>query len=383
MFHVKQEKTMIYFDNAATSWPKPCETKSEVLNVMERYGANPGRGAYPFAKETAAYMESARRELADFLGVTPEHLIFTSGNTESANLVLKSALRPGEHLIYTSLEHNAVRRAAHYLAKNGAEITMVSGGDAETLLRETENAIRENTRLIAVNHGSNVTGAVQPLAEAAKLGAKHGIPVFGDLAQTAGVLDFSPEKAGLAFAAYAGHKSLLGYGGVGALYVRDPLSLRPLLHGGTGILSYLKDQPRIVPGGFEAGTRNLLGVGSLLGGVRYIKKRSMAKIREHETELAEFFAGELKKMPHIRVYRREGTFSLPVVSLNVAGMSGDQVASYLARKGDICVRAGLHCAPDAHAALGTEHWGTVRFSFGPFNTIAEAEEGLRLLKALK
>lgn len=376
---------MIYFDNAATSWPKPAETKEEMLRVMERYGANPGRGGYTFAKETSAYMEGARKEIADFLGVIPSrHLIFTGGNTESANLVLKSFLRPGDHAVYTSMEHNAVLRPLKWMEYRGVSLTMAPfSSEKAEFLSLLEKSIQKNTRLFVVNHGSNVFGALSPLAEIIELGKKYNIAVFADMAQTAGFLDFPVSVEGLDFAAFAGHKSLLGYGGIGLLYIRDPKTVFPLLHGGTGSMSHLTNQPSVVPSGFEAGTRNLVGIGSLLGGVRYLKKRGLSSVREHEMACYRRFRRGLRSLSHIDLYGADAEEHLPVISFNVKDMSPGEVALTLDKKAGICGRAGLHCAPLAHKTIGTLKRGTVRFSFGPFNTYDEVDEALNVLETIK
>ena len=382
---MKQGEKMIYFDNAATSWPKPSETKEEMLRAAERYGANPGRGGYAFAKETSAYMESARKEIADFLGVIPSrHLIFTGGNTESANLVIKSCLRPGDHAICTSMEHNAVYRPLKEREKHCVELTEIPySRDKETFLGSMEAAIKPNTRLIAVNHGSNVFGAVTPLREVIDLAKKYRIPVFADMAQTAGFLDFPAAAEGLDFAAYAGHKGLLGYGGIGLLYIRDPQIVSPLIHGGTGSLSRLTNQPRILPSGFEAGTRNLIGIGALLGGVRYLKKRGLASVREHEMNCYRRFREGLRALNHIEIYEADLREHLPVISFNVKDLPPAAVALALDQKAGICGRAGLHCSPSAHRVIGTEQRGTLRFSFGPFNTAEEVDIALNVLNDIR
>lgn len=375
---------MIYFDNAATSWPKPSETKEEMRRVMENFGANPGRGAYTFAKETLAYMEEARAEIADFLGVIPpRHLIFTSGNTESANFVLKTCLHQGDHVIYTSLEHNAVLRPLKFMEKQGVSLTMVPfSPDKDAFLSHLEGAIQNNTRLIAVNHGSNVFGAVLPLREIIDMAKQNRLLIFTDMAQTAGFLDFPVSIEGLDFAAFAGHKSLMGYGGIGLLYIRDPKTLSPFIHGGTGSMSHLTNQPSILPAGFEAGTRNLAGIGSLLGGVRFLKRRGLPRIREHERLCYRRFKEGLKRLSHIEVYDFESDDHLPVISFNVKDMFPGEVALALDKKAGICGRAGLHCAPLAHQTIGTLNRGTIRFSFGPFNTAEEIDKALNVLDTI-
>lgn len=379
-------KSMIYFDNAATSYPKPEEVQAEVINVMKHFGANPGRGGYAFAKETSQYMDSARKEIADFLAVSPyKNLLFTSGATEGANVVLKSCLKRGDHLIYTGAEHNATGRPVKWLESAEIEVSKVPlSGERETDLRAFEGLIRNNTRLFVVNHGSNVFGYIQPLLKIIALAKRYGILVFADMAQTAGFLDFDVAASGLDFACFAGHKSLMGYGGIGLLYVRDPSLIRPLIHGGTGSMSRLLNQPAVLPSGFEAGTRNLIGVGSLLGGVRYLKKQTLAAVREHERSLTKRFLAGLRELPQVMIYEvGEEKARLPVVSLNIRDYAPGDVAGLLEEKANICVRAGLHCAPLAHETIGTSAAGTVRFSFGAFNSEAEVDAALSVLSTIK
>ena len=376
---------MIYFDNAATSWPKPMETKKEVWNVMEHYGANPGRGAYLPAKKASEYMEQSRKEIAEFLGISkPEHLIFTGGDTESSNVVLKGSIKAGDHVIFSSLEHNATLRPLKAMEKRGVQLSLWKiSGRTEEDLEKLESLIRNNTKMIVACHGSNVTGTLQHLKKIVSLAKNYGIMVFADMAQTAGILNTSVEEIGVDFASYAGHKSLLGYGGIGLLYIKDPEFAEPLIHGGTGFMSHLLNQPKILPSGFEAGTRNMLGIGSLRGGICYIRKRGMKTIWEHEQMLTDHFRKELKFLTQVRVYDPVSEERLPVVSLNVADYAPDDVASYLSEQGEVCVRSGLHCAPEAHEEIGTLDRGTVRFSFGPFNTVSEVDRACDLLESIK
>jgi cysteine desulfurase family protein len=377
---------MIYFDNAATSYPKPKEVKEEVIYVMDHCGANPGRGGYEFAKRTSQYMEEARKEIADFLNIIPsKNLLFTSGATEGANIVLKSCLSKGEHLLYTGAEHNATSRPVKWLETAGIKTTKVPvSGNKITDLRAFERLIQNNTRLFVVNHGSNVFGYIQPLTEIIALAKRYGILVFADMAQTAGFLDYDIAASGIDFACFAGHKSLMGYGGVGLLYVRDPYLLKPLIYGGTGSMSHLLNQPPVLPSGFEAGTHNLIGIGSLLGGVRYLKKQTIAAVREHERELSNQFLSGVKNMSHITIYdMAKDEERLPVVSLNIKDHAPGDVAGQLEKRAGICVRAGLHCSPTAHETIGTLATGTVRFSFGAFNSKLEVDAALNVLFSMK
>lgn len=379
-------ETMIYFDNAATSYPKPNEVKEEVNKVMDYYGANPGRGGYEFGKRTSQYMEDARKEIADFLNILPsKNLLFTSGATESANIVLKSCLNQGDHLLYTAAEHNATIRPVKWLESAGIEATKVPvSGNKIADLKAFERLIRNNTRLFVVNHGSNVFGYIQPLTEIIALAKRYGIMVFADMAQTAGYLDYEIAASGLDFACFAGHKSLMGYGGVGLLYVRDPYLIKPLIYGGTGNMSHLSNQPPVLPSGFEAGTRNLIGIGSLLGGVRYLKKQTVDVVREHEKVLTRRFLTGLKEISQITVYdMSKEEQRLPVVSLNVKDRAPGDVAAFLEKRAGICVRAGLHCSPVAHETIDTLATGTVRFSFGAFNSETEVDTALNVISAIK
>ncbi len=376
---------MIYFDNAATSFPKPAAIREEMLRVCKHYGGNPGRGDYGLSRDTSRYLFEARKAAAAFFGVPRAgHIVFTLNATEAANVALKGVLRPGMHVVHSPVEHNALWRPLKALEKAGVSVAMAAGGETEAAyLASWEAAIQKNTRLFVVNHGSNVTGEIQPLEKLAALAHRHRILVLADMAQTAGFLPIDLIAMDVDLAAFAGHKGLLGPGGVGLLYVREDGLVAPLKEGGTGSHSQSPEQPPILPEALETGTPNMVGIGGLRAGLQWIEKWGLTPLREHETMLTNRFLEGLKRIPNLSVYGpRPGQPRVPLVSLNVKDMPCQEVSAYLERKGKIAVRSGLHCCPLAHRQIGTLQRGTVRFSFGPQNKKGEVDLALHLLEAL-
>lgn len=376
---------MIYFDNAATSYPKPTCVYKEMENVIVNYGGNPGRGGYPLAHKTSKYLYECRRDIAEFLGAArATQIIFTLNATESANTVLRGYLHHGDEVIYFSTEHNANFRPLKALELKGIKVTRVKVlEDDEKTVYGLLRVLTSKTRLVVACHGSNVSGKILPLAKIIEAAHCCGVPVYSDMAQTAGFLPLNLTSLDIDFAAFAGHKSLLGPPGTGILYVKEEGLLEPLKTGGTGSQSQSSYQPVNYPDALESGTLNLPGIGGLAAGIRYLQEYGEEKVFRHETELTGFFLKSLETMKNIQVYgpsHRE--LRLPVVSLNVKGRSPEEVGNILYKEGEIAVRAGLHCAPEAHRTIGSYPGGTVRFSFGPFNTKAQVGTALDILSSL-
>lgn len=377
---------MIYFDHAATSYPKPPEVLEEAAKVIKHFAGNPGRGDYALAKDSGHYLYQARKTVAEFLGIRPSsNLIFTDGCTTSANVLLKGYLRQGDHVVFSSMEHNANWRPLKALESRGISLTKVNVlGDAKSAVSRLEGALTHSTRLFVAVHGSNVSGDLLPLEELTECAHRYGIKVYCDMAQTAGFLPMNLSSLGVDFASFAGHKSLLGPGGVGMLYIKDEKDVAPLKHGGTGMHSESPDMPEFLPDRLESGTPNLMGIGGLMGGIRYIKNRGVEQINRHEISLTERFLAGLEQMDHVTVYGpQRGMPRVPVVSLNVGNLSPHKTSQHLEEKAEIAVRSGLHCSPLAHETLGTLGRGTVRFSFGYHNTEEEVDTALEVLNDLK
>lgn len=367
---------MYYFDNGATTFPKPQEVYDEIYRAMTEYGANPGRSGHDLAIRASRGIYETREELAKLFSIDdPMNIVFTYNCTESLNIAIKGLLKPGDHVITTSMEHNSVLRPIKHLEALGVENSIVPAQeDGQIDPAKIRGAIRKNTRLIVTTHVSNLTGTIMPVREIGTLAREHGIPYLLDAAQSAGVYSIDVEDLGVDMLAFPGHKGLLGPQGTGGLYIRKGLKVEQFIQGGTGSASYSLNQPEEMPDKFESGTPNAPGIIGLGKGVQYIQKRGIDAIRSHEEDLTSFFIEEAGKIDGIKLYgpldtSRQGA----VVSLNIRDLDSSEVAFILNDEFGIYVRPGLHCAPLAHETIGTLEQGAVRFSFGPFNTREELE----------
>lgn len=362
-------------DNAASTWPKPESVVQAVKKCLEETGANPGRSGHRLAAQASRILEDARRELAALFGIRNSGDIFFFANaTQAINQAFKGFLHPGDHVVTTGWEHNAVARPLEAMKRErGITVTVLPASpDGSVDPQEVERAIRPETRLIAVTHGSNVTGAVMPVEEIGAIARKRGIRFFVDAAQTAGNLPIDVEAMGIDMLAFPGHKGLYGPQGTGGLYARSDLPLVPLIQGGTGSRSETLEHPLERPDGFESGTPNTPGIAGLKAGVRFVRETGIGEIHRKEMRLAETVRSVLSQMEGVEVYTPRGP-RLPVVAFNLTGLDSLEVAAILDSHYGIAVRAGYHCAALAHKSLGTEDRGVVRASFGYFNEEKDAE----------
>jgi len=376
---------MIYLDNAATSWPKPEQVYQKVDQIMRHMGASPGRSGHRMAIEASEIVQETRRLVADFFGISqPSQVIFTLNTTDSLNLALKGLLQPGDHVITSSMEHNAMVRPLEALRKIGIEVSKVSTSPVRGVApQDIKAAIRSNTKLIAITHASNITGTLNPIGEIGQMAKVEGITFLVDSAQTAGVFPINVEEMGIDLLAFPGHKSLLGCQGVGGLYINSRLSLQPQREGGTGSKSESLEQPNELPERYESGTLNTPGIGGLGAGIQYINDIGMKKIKEHEEKLVTMLLTGLAKIPGVILYGPPlGQERAAVVSFNIKGNSAAEVCMILDQSFTIALRSGLHCAPDAHQVLGTMIGGTIRISPGYFNTPQDIEACLQAIAAI-
>ncbi|MCS7286773.1 MAG: aminotransferase class V-fold PLP-dependent enzyme [Anaerolineae bacterium] len=380
--------SIIYLDNAATSFPKPPQVVEAIVRFLTRVGANPGRSGHRLSVEAGRIVYETREALAELFGISdPLRIVFGHNATEMLNLVLTGFLRPGDHVITSSMEHNSVMRPLRALEKNGVEISVLKCSP-EGLLDpvDLERAIRPSTRLIVLNHASNVTGTILPVREAGKLARQYGAYLLVDAAQTAGAHPIDVEADGIDFLAFTGHKSLLGPTGTGGLYIgpRVPLEeLKPLKRGGTGSRSELEEQPDFLPDKYESGTLNAAGLAGLGAGVRFILERGVEEIRCHELRLTALLLEGLSSIERVRLYGPSDlSLRIGIVSFNVEGLEPSDVAFALDEEFGIMCRPGLHCAPSAHRTMGTFPKGTVRFSIGFFNTVEEVEKAIEAIKKI-
>ncbi len=373
----------MYLDNAATSFPKPQVVVDAVRDFMLHIGANPGRSGHRLAASAARVVFDTREALAQLLGVNDSRrVVFTQNATEAINLVLRGLLRDGDHVVTTSMEHNSVMRPLRWLAsERNVEITAVAADSAGCIEPgDIATAVTGNTRLVVVNHASNVTGTIAPVA-----GIKAAIgdtPLLVDAAQTAGVLPIDMERDGIDLLACTGHKGLLGPTGTGCLCLRAGMEeqLLPLMCGGTGSRSESDEQPNHLPDRYESGTRNAAGIAGLGAGVLYLQKRGVDEVRRHEQELTGMLLDGLRAIRGVTIQGpADPREQVATVSINVKDVPSSEVALALDRRYNIMVRAGLHCAPQAHRTIGTFPEGTVRLSMGPLTT---SDEVTLVIKAI-
>ena len=356
-----------------------------MTECLEEAGANPGRSGHRMAARASRILGDARRELASLFGIRdPNNILFFANATQAINQALKGFLQPGDHVVTTGWEHNAVARPLEAMRREGRiGVTVIPaspGGAVDPA--EVERAIQRETRLIVATHGSNVTGAVMPVEEIGALARKRGVRFLVDAAQTAGNLPIDVETMGIDMLAFPGHKGLYGPQGTGGLYVNPEVSLSPLIQGGTGSRSEQLEHPRGRPEGFESGTPNTPGIAGLAAGVRFVRETGIQKIHRKEMHMAETLRSALSEMEGIAVYTPQGS-RLPVVAFNLEGLDSLEVAAILDTHYDIAVRAGFHCAALAHRSLGTESTGAVRASFGYFNREADVDALLAALQEIR
>lgn len=378
--------TVVYLDHAATSWPKPPAVVEAVADAMVRAGGNPGRGGHPLALAASRVIFESRGVLAGLLGVPdPRDVILLSGATEACNVMLKGLLQPGDRVIVSSMEHNAVARPLHVLGEQGVRVDVVAADATGYVDPEAvADALRGvETRAVVCQHASNVTGTVQPIADIADVAHEAGALMLVDGAQGAGHLDLDLVALDVDGYAASGHKGLLGPQGVGVLYLRPGLEARQLLEGGTGGGSSDEpSQPRIRPDRYEAGTPNTPGIAGLGAAARLLVEQGDA-IRATEQRLARRLRAELPGMPGMRLLGPGvDEQTVPTMSFISERMDAERIAFELDRRYGIAVRAGLHCAPAAHRTLRTIDGGAVRISLGHGNTDVDVDACLSALGTL-
>jgi cysteine desulfurase family protein len=372
-------KEMIYLDNAATSWPKPPQVKEAMNRFMEEVGANPGRSGHSLSVEAARIVYEAREALSVLFHVKDSsRIVFTLNATESINLALKGLLKPQDHIITSSMEHNSVMRPLRDLEKKGIELSIIPCSKEGVLdPREVESKIGSNTRMVVLNHASNVTGTLLSVKEFGFITRRHDLLLLVDAAQTAGTYPIDVERDGIDLLAFTGHKSLYGPQGTGGLVIGERINEKemiPLKQGGTGSRSEFEEQPDFLPDRFESGTPNGVGIAGLFAGVQFVLEKGVEQIRQNEMALIEKLIMGLKKIPKVKLYgpeRRENRIA--TVSFNFLHLSPSNGALRLEKEFGILCRPGLHCAPAAHYTIGTFPGGTIRFGLSAFNTGEEIE----------
>ena len=372
---------MLYFDNAATTFPKPFSVKKAVEKAFWKYGANPGRSGHEMGIETARMVYEAREKAADFFGLSEsQNLVFTKNCTEALNIVLMSIGKEGGHFIISDLEHNSVLRPLFELKNRGIidfSVARVYESEPEKTVESYRSLIRGDTKMIVATGASNVFGIKLPIKMLAKLANEHGILFLVDMAQTAGSETMNMEEYGVDFVCAPGHKGLLGPMGTGILAAKKPELLKPLLFGGTGTYSLLPEQPEGLPEMLESGTINVPGICGLSAGIDLVSQKGIENIAKKEILLAKELYSALSSIKNVKLFTKPPEIEnhSAVISFVLADLTGEETASLLSEKG-VASRGGFHCSALAHHKMNTENRGTCRLSIGPFNT---EEEVLKLI----
>lgn len=368
-------ENLIYLDNAATAWPKPEVVYDFMIDFYKRCGVNPGRSGFDLAIEAGSIVESLRQKLTRlFRGdqAVPERLCFTYNATDALNLLIQGALKEGDHVISTNVEHNSVIRPINHLVRDhGVEATYIPFDGAGFVdPDDIKAAIKPNTRLVIVNHGSNVIGTIQPIGAIGRVCKETGVMFAIDASQTAGVLPIDMHAMHIDVVAFTGHKALMGSTGIGGLCIREHVDLAQTRAGGTGVRSAYPYHLEDYPFRMEYGTPNVVGIAALHAGIGWIKEQGMENIYQREHELLKKLVAGFREIDRVKVYCSESLKDhLSTVTINVDGIDAGDVGIMLDVEFNIATRTGLHCAPLVHKQLGTQPiHGGVRFSIGAFNT---------------
>lgn len=376
---------MIYFDNSATTNPKPASVINATVNAMKKYSFNSGRGGYAESVSTAEHIYNTRDKIAAFTGFEPQNVAFTQNCTLALNMAIKGVAKNGDHFIISSLEHNAVARPIESLRKRGIityDIAKYNFNEDETV-NNFKSLIRSNTRAIVCTMASNVFGCSLPVKRLAELAVQNGLIMIVDGAQGVGIFDVNGERDKLDILCCAGHKGLYGPMGTGFIAVGNDIELDTVIEGGTGSASFDMAQPDFYPDRLESGTLNNGGIIGLGAGVDFVKSKGVDRIHRYELSLIKYMFNELSKNNRVTLYTdlSKNCSCAPILSFNLDDYPSEKTAQLLAQKG-ICVRGGLHCAPLAHNSFGTSERGTVRISPSVFSTQRECEIFLNYLKKL-
>ncbi|NFE36185.1 aminotransferase class V-fold PLP-dependent enzyme [Clostridium botulinum] len=378
----------VYLDNAATTYPKPEKVYSSILNYMKNVGASPGRGGYENALTGDRMVYKCRQSLINLFNFNKiENVVFTSNITASLNILIKSIVKDGWHVITSSMDHNSVIRPLVSLEKsNKIELDILNCSEEGLInIEDFKNAIKDSTKLVVLSHASNIVGTIQPLEAIGKICKEKGIYFIIDSAQTAGVLPLNFQNLNCNALAFTGHKSLLGPQGIGGFIIDDELNniATNFIEGGTGSLSESTLQPDFLPDKFESGTMNTPGIAGLLAGIEYINEEGLNAIKEREEYLSREFINGLLNIDSVKVYGPlDASLRTATISINSSKIDNSELGFLLDSEFGIMVRTGLHCAPLAHKTIGSFPQGTLRFSFGAFNDIKDINYALYALNSI-
>lgn len=377
---------MIYLDNAATTLVKPDLVKERLIENFDKIG-NPSRGFNKISLDTGRMVLDTRIKLARLFNIKdPRRIAFTANATEALNIAISSFIGKNDHVITSLIEHNSVLRPLYLKEKEGAELSFVGlkeGKEGILDYEMMEELVRKNTKALVISHASNVTGNITDLSIVSDFCKKHGLLLIVDAAQSAGLIDIDVEKYGIDVLCFTGHKALYGLTGTGGIYIREGLNPRAIKVGGSGINSFDKDHPQAMPDALEAGTINAYGILYLNASLDFLNQTGLANIRKKEKDLLTYFDKSLREIPNLTIYGdKDLDKRVGILAINPSKISANDLAQILAEKYHIATRAGAHCAPLCHKALGTEEAGLVRFSLSYFNSKEEIDEAIKALKEI-
>jgi cysteine desulfurase family protein len=380
-------KRLIYLDNGATSFPKPEEVYRFMDSFYRQYGVNPGRSGYDLCIQAVEVVEETRTLLTRlFNGTDPNRLVFGYNATDALNLAIFGTLQAGDHAITTNLEHNSVLRPLYHLCRDGGVEVDHMPFDAAGFVdpNDFRKRIQKNTKLVAVNHGSNVIGTIQPIKEIGKICREFGATFLIDASQSAGKVPIDIQEQGVDIVAFTGHKSLLGPMGIGGLYVREGIEIRHTRAGGTGVRSAVRPHLDEYPYRLEYGTGNLVGIAGLNAGIKWLSGEGMEKLHAREMALMRHLRDGLKEIPGVVLYCQDDlAHHIAVLAFNISGFEAADVGTILDVDYNIACRTGLHCAPRLHEQLGIDRiHGAVRFGLGPFNTEEDINDALQAVREI-
>jgi cysteine desulfurase / selenocysteine lyase len=377
---------VIYLDNAATSWPKPPQVLEAMRQAMEQAGGNPGRSGHRLSVAAARVQYDCREKIAEYFHAPdPLRVIFTPNATQAINLVLRGLLKPGDRVVTTSMEHNAVMRPLRFLEKRGVQILIAPcAADGVLNVEDMAGLIDSRTRLVVLTCASNVVGTVLPVSGVAAAAHRAGALVLADAAQAAGAMPIDMQRSGIDLLAFTGHKELQGPTGTGGLLINSNVDIRtidPLVCGGTGSRSDSEEQPEDLPDKYESGTANLIGIAGLAAGISWINERGQESIRQHAVQLTAALIEGLSVISGVKIFgTKDAGNSLAIVSITLRGKKVSEVGFRLDEEYGILTRVGLHCAPAAHRTAGSFPEGTVRLSPGIFTTLEDIRETLKCIQ---
>lgn len=377
---------IIYLDNGATSYPKPEEVYQFMDHFYRHYGVNPGRSGYDLCLEAGEMVENTRKMLTEFFnGSDPNRLCFTYNSTDALNLIIFGLLEAGDHAITTTIEHNSVLRPLYHLSLKGVEVDYVPfDKNGFVHPEDIKKKIKKNTKLVIVNHASNVIGTVQPIKEIGRICKEHGVVFAIDASQSAGKVPIDMKEMNIDVVAFTGHKSLLGPTGIGGLCVAEGVNIKITRAGGTGVRSAQRTHLEEYPYRLEYGTPNVLGIAGLHAGLKWVMEKGLENIHHHEMKLTRMLVDGLKQIDGVTLYCQDDlTNHISVIAFNVDGMEAQDVGIMLDVDYNIACRTGLHCAPLVHEQLGTDKIkGAVRFGIGPFNTEEHIKTAIQAVREI-